>query len=109
MILAWVISLLLLCSSLINYLEKLNALRIVEVSTIEIAKKHFIASEKSVLECEQNITNIAILEERACFIQSSGKYRWLISSKEKPTIQIGVAVDEKTGVATRINWRQVFE
>ena len=109
MILAWVISLLLLCSSLINYLEKLNALRIVEVSAIEIAKKHFIASEKSVLECEKNITNIANLEERTCFIQSSGKNRWLISSREKPTIQIGVAIDEKTGVATRINWRQVFE
>ena len=109
MILAWVISLLLLCSSLINYLERLNVLRIVEVNTMEIAQKNFVNAEKIVLECEQNITNIASLEENACFIQSAGKNRWLISSKEKPAIQIGVVIDEKTGVTTRTNWRQVFE
>ena len=109
MILAWVISLLLLCSSLINYLEKLNALRIIEVKTIELAQKHFIAAEKAVLECEQNITNLAKLQQSACFVQSAGKNRWLISSKEKPAIQIGLVIDEKTGVATRFNWRQVFE
>lgn len=109
MILAWVISLLLLCSSLINYLEKLNALRIVEVRTMEIAQKHFVASEKVALECEQNINNISKLEGNTCFIQSAGKNRWLIASKEKPAIQIGVLIDEKTGVVTRVNWRQVFE
>jgi len=73
------------------------------------AKNHFIAAEKAVLECEKNITNLANLEENACFIQSAGKNRWLISSKEKPAIQIGVVIDEKTGTATRVNWRQVFE
>ena len=109
MILAWVVSLLLFCSSLINYLERLNVLRITEVNTMRMAQNHFIAAEKSVLECEQKITNIANLEENNCFIQSAGKNRWLISSKEKPAIQISVVVDEKTGVATRINWRQVFE
>jgi len=109
MILAWVISLLLLCSSLIVYLERLNALRIVEVKTMEVAQKHFIAAEKSALECEKNITNLADLEGNACFIQPVGKNRWLISSKEKPAIQISVVIDEKTGIATRFNWRQVFE
>ena len=109
MILAWVISLLLLCSSLIAYLERLNALRIVEVKTMEMAQKHFIAAEKAVLECEKNITKLADLEENTCFIQPAGKNRWLISSKEKPAIQIGVVIDEKTGIATRFNWRQVFE
>ena len=109
MILAWVISLLLLCSSLIAYLERLNALRIVEVKTMEMAQKHFIAAEKSVLECEKNITKLADLEENTCFIQPAGKNRWLISSKEKPAIQIGVVIDEKTGIATRFSWRQVFE
>ena len=103
------ISLLLLCSSLIAYLESLNALRIVEVKTMEQAQKHFIAAEKAVLECEKNITKLADLEGNACFIQPAGKNRWLISSKEKPAIQIGVVIDEKTGVATRFNWRQVFE
>ena len=109
MILAWVVSLLLLCSTLITYLERLSSLRIIEVNTMQQAKQHFIAAEKAVLECEQNITNLANLEENNCFIQPAGKNRWLISSKEKPAIQIGVVIDEKTGTARRINWRQVFE
>ena len=109
MILSWVISILLLCSSLIAYLERLNALRIVEVKTMEVAQKHFIVAEKAVLECEKNITKLADLEGNACFIQPVGKNRWLISSKEKPAIQISVVIDEKTGIATRFNWRQVFE
>ena len=109
MILAWVVSLLLLCSSLITYLERLSSLRIIEVNTMQQAKKHFISAEKVVLECEQNMTNLTYLEENACFIQSAGKNRWLISSKEKPVIQIGVLIDEKTGTTSRVNWRQVFE
>jgi hypothetical protein len=108
-ILAWVISLLLLCSSLVAYLERFNALRIVEVKTMEVAQKNFISAENAVLECEKNLTALADLKENRCFIQSAGKNRWLISSKEKPAIQVGVFIDEKTGVATRMNWRQVFE
>jgi hypothetical protein len=73
------------------------------------AKKHFIAAEKAVLECEQKMTSLTHLEENACFIQSAGKNHWLISSKEKPVIQIGVLIDEKTGAARRVHWRQVFE
>ncbi len=76
---------------------------------MELAKRHFIAAEKSVLECEKSLTNIAELKENNCFIQSAGKNRWLISSKEKPAIQIGVVIDEKTGSTKRLNWRQVFE
>ena len=109
MILAWVISLLLLCSSLIAYLERLSALRIVEVKTMEVAKKHFLAAEKSVLDCEKNLTTLANLEENVCFVQSVGKNRWLISSKEKPVIQIAVVIDATSGIVTRMNWRQVFE
>lgn len=109
MILAWVISLLLLCSSLVVYLEKLNALRIVEVITIEETQKNFISSERAVLECEKNLHALAELTEMNCFIQSVGKNSWLISSKKKPAIQIGVTMDEKTGATTRVNWRQVFE
>ncbi|QWE02790.1 hypothetical protein [Polynucleobacter sp. JS-JIR-II-b4] len=109
MILAWVISLLLLCSSLVAYLERLNALRIVEVKTMQVSQRNFISAESAVLECEKNLTALADLNENRCFIQSAGKNHWLISSKEKPAIQIGVVIDEKTGVATRMNWRQVFE
>jgi hypothetical protein len=34
---------------------------------------------------------------------------WSITSKQKPAIQIQVALDEKSGITTRLNWRQVFE
>lgn len=109
MILAWVISLLLLCSSLISYIERLVALRIVEVNTMTESQKKFMAAEKAVQECEENITALSQQQSNLCYIQPAGNHRWLISSKEKPGIQIGVLVDEKTGVATRLNWRQVFE
>ena len=109
MILAWVMSLLLLCSSLIVYLERLTVLRMMEVKTIEYAQNRFIEAEKMVLECEENITHLSLLKEDRCFIQSVGKGLWLISSKEKPSIQIHVFVDEKSGSVTRLNWRQAFE
>jgi len=108
-ILAWVISLLLLCYYRVAYLERLIALRIVEVKTMELAQKKFVAAEKAVLDCEKNLTALADLKEHACFIQSAGKNRWLISSKEKPAIQIGVVIDEQSNSVTRVNWRQVFE
>ena len=73
------------------------------------SQKKFIAAEKAVQECEENITALSQAQSSLCFIQPAGNHRWLISSKEKPGIQIGVAVDEKTGVVTRLNWRQVFE
>jgi hypothetical protein len=109
MILAWVISLLLLCSSLIANIERLGTLRIIEVNTMSESQKKFIAAEKVVQECEENITALTQAQSNLCFIQPAGNYRWIISSKEKPGIQIGVAVDEKTGIVTRLNWRQVFE
>jgi hypothetical protein len=108
-ILAWVISLLLLCSSLISCIERLGALRIIETNTMTESQKAFIAAEKAVQECQENITALTQVQSNHCFIQPAGNYRWLISSKEKPGIQIGVAVDEKTGIVTRLNWRQVFE
>jgi hypothetical protein len=109
LILAWVISLLLLCSSLISYIERLGALRIIEVNTMRESQNKFIAAEKAVQECEENITALSQTQSNHCFIEPAGNHRWLISSKEKPGIQIGVAIDEKTGVVTRLNWRQVFE
>ena len=109
MILAWVVSLLLLCTSLITYLERLSTLRVAEVRTVQEAHKNFIASEKAVLGCEKSLTTLAELQDNACVIQSVGKNSWLISSKEKPIIQIGVVIDDKTGIAARVNWRQVFE
>jgi len=109
MILAWVISLLLLCASLVIHLERLTALRMIELKTIEMAQKNFIAAEKAVLDCEKNLANLSLLAENPCFIRAVSKGIWLITSKHKPTIQVQVALDEKSGVATRLNWRQVFE
>jgi hypothetical protein len=108
-ILAWVLSLLMLCSSLIVYLERMAALSIVELGTMTTARRGFIVAEKAVVECEKNISNISALTENACFIQPAGKNIWLITSKQKPGVQIHVFLDEKTGLARRLNWRQVFE
>lgn len=109
MILAWVLSLLLLVSSLIIYLERMTALSIIETSAMRASHRNFVAAEKSVMECEQNISQITALAENNCFIQSVGKNIWLISSKQKPSIQVHVYLDEKTGIATRLNWRQSYE
>ncbi|WP_251373120.1 hypothetical protein [Polynucleobacter ibericus] len=84
-------------------------MRAIEVKTMQVAHQHFIAAEKVILDCEKSLTTLAELKDIACVVQSVGKNRWLISSKEKPAIQIGVVIDEKTGIATRVNWRQVFE
>ena len=109
MILAWVIYLLILCSSLVVQLERLAALRIIEVNTMKSAQSKFLAAEKSITLCEAHISNLSALAENNCHIQSAGKNIWRITSKEKPAIQIHVLVDEKSGMPSRLNWRQVFE
>jgi hypothetical protein len=109
MILAWVLSLLLLCASLIVQLERLTALRIVEVKTIALAQKNFIATEKAVSDCEKNLLMLSVLTENNCFIQPINKNIWLISSKQNPVIQVHVLLDEKSGSTTRLNWRQSFD
>ena len=109
MIHAWVISLLLLCASLVIHLERLTALRMIELKTIEMAQQNFMAAEKVVLDCEKNLATLSLLAENPCFIRAVSKGIWLITSKHKPTIQVQVALDEKSGVATRLNWRQAFE
>jgi hypothetical protein len=87
----------------------MTALSIIETNTMRTSQRNFFAAEKSILACEQNISQITALAENHCFIQSVGKSIWLISSKQKPSIQIHVYLDEKTGIATRLNWRQSFE
>jgi hypothetical protein len=109
MILAWVLSLLLLCASLIVHLERLTALRIIEVKTIALAQQHFIAAEKAVLDCEQNLGTLSALTENNCFIRPISKNIWLITSKPKPTIQVHVLLDDKSGNTKRLNWRQSFD
>jgi hypothetical protein len=109
MILAWVISLLLLCTSLVVYLERLTVLSIIETNTKELAQHRFIEAENSVLACEHHLTNLSALESPNCHIQSVGNHYWRITSKTKPAIEVHVLIDEKTGSTKRINWRQVLE
>ncbi len=109
MIIAWVLSLLVLLSSLVLHLERLAALEIISANTFVESQRRFIAAEKTILECEQYLSKIATLENVTCHIQSAGKNLWLISSKEKPRLEVLVFLDEKTHIATRLNWRQNFE
>ena len=109
MIIAWVLSLLTLLSMLVIQLERLIALEVMSVNTYVEAQKEFIAAEKALLECEQHLSNITVIENPPCHIQSVGKNLWLLSSKSKPSLEILIFLDEKTNIATRLNWRQNFE
>ena len=108
-IIAWVLSLLTLLSMLVMQFERLAALEVMGVNTYVEAQKEFIAAEKALLECEQHLSNITVLANPACHIQSVGKNLWLLSSKSKPSLEILIFLDEKTNIATRLNWRQSFE
>ena len=109
MIMVWVSSVLLLCSSLVMHLEKLATLRMVELNTIELAQKNFMASERALLNCQNHLSHLSQLIDNDCFIEPAGKNLWRISSKGKPIIQVHVHLDEKSGQVSRLNWRQVFE
>ena len=91
------------------HLERLAALEIIGTNTFVESQKKFIAAEKAILECEQHLSNMTALENASCHIQSVGKNLWLITSKEKPKLEVTVLLDEKTQRATRLNWRQYFE
>lgn len=109
MIIAWVLSLLVLFSSLVACLERLSAIEIIGTNSVVESGKRFIASEKALLQCEQYLSQITLLENSACHIRSVGKHLWLISSIEKPHLEILVHLDEKTNQVSRLNWRQQFE
>jgi len=109
MILAWVISLLVMCSVLLVHLEQLTTLRIIQINTMKSAQSQFIAAEQSIAQCEAHFQNLSTLTEIGCHIQPAGKNIWRITSKEKPVIEIHIHVNEKTGDVKRLNWRQIFE
>ncbi len=108
-IIAWVLSLMTLLSMLVMQLERLATLEVISVNTYAEAQKRFISAEQSLLECEQHLSNITALDSPTCYIQSAGKNLWLISSKSKPSLETLIFLDDKTHIATRLNWRQKFE
>ena len=91
------------------HLERWSTVNLLHVNIIKTSQERFIASEQAVIECEKHILNLSSFPESDCNIQAAGKNTWMISSKEKPVIQIHVQVDESAGMVTRINWRQAFE
>ena len=108
-IIAWVLSLLTLLSMLVIQLERLAALEVMSVNTYAEAQKEFIAAEQSLIECERDFSNVTSLVNSTCHIQSAGKNLWLISNKSKPSLETLIFLDDKTHIATRLNWRQKFE
>jgi len=108
-IIAWVLSVLVLFSSLIVYLERMTALEIISIHTLLESQKEFMNAEKALFECEQYLSDISALENNHCYIQSMGKNLWLLSTKQKPQLEVLVTLDGDSGIATRLNWRQVFE
>jgi hypothetical protein len=106
---AWVASLIVLLSTLIAHLERVTALEIMSVNTRRQTQQNFVAAEQAILECQNNLSSITPEQMQSCYLQSAGKNYWLISSKEKPIIEVLVLFDEKTGLATRLNWRQALE
>jgi hypothetical protein len=109
MIIAWVLSLLVLLATVLGQLERLLTLEVITLSAFEQSHKQFIAAEKSLLECEKNLSNIAVIDNNLCHIQSSGKNLWLITTKGKPSLEVTVLMDNKTHITTRLNWRQKFD
>ena len=109
MIIAWILSLLTLLSMLVIQMERLVALELMSVNTIAESHQGFMVAEKEIVACEKHLSNIAVLPNSTCHIQSAGKNLWLISSTTKPSLEILVFMDEKIKSPTRINWRQNFE
>lgn len=109
MIIAWVISLMLLIASLVGFAERMNALELVSLNTLNESQALFIAAEKNLTACERELIELIAIEAGQCLIQASGKNQWLITTYEKPTLETLVYLDAKTGLTTRLNWRQEFE
>lgn len=111
MILAWVLSLILLCSALIKQLESLTTQSLIELKTMTDAQEQFFSAEKSVVECEHELAQrvISNVSDSSCIYWDMGNHVWKISSKQKPGVEVHVYVDPQTDSAQRLNWRQTFE
>jgi hypothetical protein len=109
MIIAWVLSLILLLASLVGFAERMNALERVSLHTLQDSQARFVAAEKNLLVCEQELIQFIHIESGQCEIQASGKNLWLITTHGKPALEALVYLDPQTGMITRLNWRQDFE
>lgn len=109
MIIAWVLSLLLLLATMLMHLERLLTIELLAFNTYQQSASQFIASEKSLIECEKNLINMTIMENDLCHVRSVRKNLWLLSSKQKPHLEVLVFLDYETHLSTRLSWRQAFD
>lgn len=109
MIIAWVFSLVVLLASLTAHIEKLISIELIRVNSMIKSQEKFIANEKALQECQDNLLNMAAMANVDCHLQSAGKNLWLISNMNHPKMEVLVFLDERTHEVTRLNWRQRFD
>lgn len=109
MIIVWVLSLLALLTSLIGGMERMTTLEMISNTAVVTSGKQFIAAERALDKCQDEMISIVHSANSPCHLQSVGKHLWLISTKDNPRLEVLVHVDEKTGAVRRLNWRQQFE
>lgn len=109
MIIAWVLSLLFIISTVVVYLERIVALESFAVQTQMESANDFMESEKTVLQCEQLLPEKIDSARELCHVQLLEKQYWLVSNLHSPKIETLIYVNAESGKMNRLNWRQVFE
>ena len=96
-------------ASLVSYLQRMTALEIIATQTIKTTQAEFIAAEKKLLECERNISHVVTLPSDTCVVQSIGKQLWRVSTVGLITLESAIHLDDTSGSAARLSWRQAFK
>jgi hypothetical protein len=109
MIIAWVLSLLFIISTVVVYLERIVALETFAVQTQKEVVEDFIKSEKIVLQCEQLLPEKIEEASELCHVQLLDKQYWLVRNLHAPKIEVLIHLNTESGMMSRLNWRQVFE
>ncbi|QWD39291.1 hypothetical protein G6669_01405 [Polynucleobacter paneuropaeus] len=109
MIIAWILSIIFSFSSLILYLEKMNALELIQTQTQSQSQEKFIQAEKIILDCQTDLILGASDHHPNCDFHFLQKNYWFISTIDKPQIEVLAFFDSQQGVLKRLNWRQAFD
>ena len=109
MIIAWILSLLLIISTVVVHLERIVALEIFSVQTQKEFAHNFIKNEKTILQCEQLLLEKIEEANEICHIQVLDKQYWLVSNLHAPKMEVLIHLNTNSGMMTRLNWRQVVE
>ncbi len=109
MIFIWVLSFIMLGSSIIQHFTGMTSQSIKELNGMSTSQKRFIAAEKAIVECEKSLALNISDNDDVCDIQLMSHRVLKITSKQKPGIEIHVYRDPESTVWQRLNWRQTFE